>query len=228
MTDVKAELSQKIPSFGLERTQVLANGLRLSILSRFLVHSRMRSKDIAEALGKPPNLIAYHLKRLEQSQFLRRAEVPGADGREVWWELNPSGVWIVPEDEPETKALGYEAIRLQTNAMQDIYARSRQSGIADAHPHVVVRCGVNLTLKEAEEITDMISAAVTEIVARRTEVTAVPKDVTYMANIEWYAASEDSAEGLAARQDPEELRRRAIRAFYNGKEGASESSAATD
>lgn len=180
----------------MERAQVLTNPVRFTVFALLSGNNRLRSKDIAKDLDKPPNAIAYHLKKLEEAGFIRRAEVAGADGREVWWEAVPVDGWTVPAKDPTMAALGRQLMQIQSSSFLEVQMRAREQGVGQGHPFFTANGGVNLTLEEAEELTDRLTGFVEEIFSRRHH-PVDPKDLTYFLSIDWYAQRENSE---AARQ----------------------------
>jgi protein-tyrosine-phosphatase/DNA-binding transcriptional ArsR family regulator len=69
-----------------EFLKLLANDIRWQIL-RALRHSDLRVQELADVVGKPINLVSYHLRllRVEEVVHERRSS---ADGRDVYYTLN--------------------------------------------------------------------------------------------------------------------------------------------
>lgn len=66
--------------------KLLANDVRWQILS-VLAHGDLRVQEVAAAVGKPINLVSYHLKLL-RDQALVHERRSSADGRDIYYTLD--------------------------------------------------------------------------------------------------------------------------------------------
>ncbi len=184
-----------------ERAQILTNPVRFTVFALLSGNNRLRSKDIAKDLDKPANAVAYHLKKLEDAGFIRRAEVEDADGREVWWESVPVDGWTVSAKDPAMSALGKQLMQIQSNSFLEVQMRAQEQGVGQGHPFFTANGGVNLSLEEAEELTDRLMGFIEEIFARRQH--PADKDLTYFLSIDWYAQRENTEAARKARTTSE-------------------------
>jgi protein-tyrosine-phosphatase len=66
--------------------KLLAHDLRWMLVAA-LAHGDARGQELAERVGRPPNLVSYHLRRL-CGQGLVRPRRSAADGRDVYFQLD--------------------------------------------------------------------------------------------------------------------------------------------
>ena len=66
--------------------KLLANDVRWQILS-LLAHGDLRVQEIAAAVGKPINLVSYHLKLLRDQELVHERR-SSADGRDIYYTLD--------------------------------------------------------------------------------------------------------------------------------------------
>src|SRR6185369_9098461 len=66
--------------------KLLAHNLRWQLVLA-LTHSDRRAQELVALLGKPANLIAYHLRRLHQAQLVRNRH-SSADQRALYYSLD--------------------------------------------------------------------------------------------------------------------------------------------
>ncbi|MFT0846743.1 helix-turn-helix domain-containing protein [Actinomycetaceae bacterium L2_0104] len=194
----QSEARRRYEELSKEGAQILANPVRFTVFALLSGNNRLRSKDIAKDLDKPANAVAYHLKKLEGAGFIRRAEVEDADGREVWWESVPVDGWTVSAKDPAMNALGKQLMQIQSNSFLEVQMRAQEQGIGQGHPFFTANGGVNLSLEEAEELTDRLTDFIEEIFSRRQQ-PVDPKDLTYFLSIDWYAQRENSEAARQAR-----------------------------
>ncbi len=88
-------------------------------------------------------------------------------------------------------ALGRQLTHIQSSSFLEVQMRARVQGVGQGHPFFTSNGGFNLTLEEAEEMTDRLTGFVEEIFSRRHH-PVDPKDLTYFLSIDWYAQRENS------------------------------------
>ena len=66
--------------------KLLANDVRWQILS-VLAHGDLRVQEVAAAVGKPINLVSYHLKLLRDQELVHERR-SSADGRDIYYTLD--------------------------------------------------------------------------------------------------------------------------------------------
>ncbi|MCF2707120.1 winged helix-turn-helix transcriptional regulator [Arcanobacterium haemolyticum] len=186
----------------LERARTIAHPVRFSILALLMFERGIyRSKDIAENLQKPANLVAYHLKILENKGFIERASVPEADGREVWWKATSTDAFVIPGAQAEMMMVGEEVAHLQAESMHQRYIHAVREGIVGRHESIEEHVSVNLTVEEAQQVYAKLRAAVDDVLAHRDSNPGSLKDLSYVAEVRLYARAENSDRGRESRSE---------------------------
>lgn len=79
-----------------DELRALAHPMRQRILRHLHENGPATSTTLAQGLGENSGIMSYHLRLLDEHDFVR--EVPGrGQGRERWWEASPEPLWIPRE-----------------------------------------------------------------------------------------------------------------------------------
>lgn len=80
-----------------EQIDALLHPLRIRILAELTSSEKLRTSDIATALGEAPNKISYHASILEKEGLISKVKSQ-TDQRETWWKMEFEGIHIEDEN----------------------------------------------------------------------------------------------------------------------------------
>lgn len=178
-----------------ERLRALNHPLRLRIFTEITIHGRLRTSDIAAAVGEPANKVSYHLSALARAGAIKHAEAPAhsTDGRETWWGLASDAgfTWDMQNPELDTVIADLEAVG--DAALAELRTRSypilRQGGWHAIHSQLPVA----LTKAESDELFERLFTILREVFDLRRERLEGsyagdpdPSEATYLLDINFY------------------------------------------
>ncbi|OCA96049.1 helix-turn-helix domain-containing protein [Actinobaculum suis] len=176
---------EEIYELTAEQLDVMANPQRMAILTSLMFASPQRQKDLAADLDRTPNSLAYHIKKLQQAGLIHEANVPGADGREIWWEIAPVVGWKINDRELGQRVVTQlEAVRSSEHARY-MENTSAPKTAASAHEE---------TVPDTSETSGTEQTPVTGAATSKTETPRAGESLEIFSGI---ALSEEEASALA-------------------------------